>query len=244
MAVRSRHVLASENRAILCYGPDSAALLNAVSRSTLGWSFERALFYDGREVPPFFDVTGFPLQRVKLTRENLQDAIVATGSIPLVLSGVRDIAGARPGVYRDGGVIDYHLDLPHSAEERLTLFPHFYGHIVPGWFDKRLKWRRPQPGNVDRTILISPSDEFVASLPNSKIPDQKRLRELRTGRTRAHLEALRCGLRGTRRRVSRGNGEGPTGGTPRTTVIVLRANNNRGVGWKTHQQRLPGRIRS
>ena len=172
MTVRSRHVLASENRAILAMGLISAALLNAVSRSTLGWSFERALFYDGREVPPFFDVTGFPLQRVKLTRENLQDAIVATGSIPLVLSGVRDIAGARPGVYRDGGVIDYHLDLPHSAEERLTLFPHFYGHIVPGWFDKRLKWRRPQPGNVDRTILISPSDEFVASLPNSKIPDR------------------------------------------------------------------------
>jgi hypothetical protein len=43
---------------------------------------------------------------------------------------------------------------------------------VPGWFDKRLKWRRPQPGNVDRTILISPSDEFVAGLPNGKIPDR------------------------------------------------------------------------
>ncbi len=172
MTVRSRHIMASETRAVLALGLMSAALLNAVSRSTLGWSFERALFYDARDIPPFFDVTGFPLQRVELTAENLQDAIVATGSIPLVLSGVRDIAGARPGVYRDGGVIDYHLDIPHSADERLTLFPHFYGHIVPGWFDKRLKWRRPQPGNVDRTILISPSDEFVASLPNGKIPDR------------------------------------------------------------------------
>jgi hypothetical protein len=172
MTVRSRHVLASENRAVLSLGLISTALLNAASRSTLGWSFERALFYDAREVPPFFDVTGFPLQRVELTADNLQDAIVATGSIPLVLSGVRDIAGARPGVYRDGGVIDYHLDIPHSADERLTLFPHFYGRIVPGWFDKKLKWRRPQPGNVDRTILISPSDDFVARLPNGKIPDR------------------------------------------------------------------------
>ncbi|MGB5630136.1 MAG: hypothetical protein WBM57_12250 [Woeseiaceae bacterium] len=172
MTVRSRHILASEKKAILATGLISAALLNAVSRSTLGWSFERALFYDGREIPPFFDATGFPMQRVQLTAENLQDAIVATGSIPLVLSGVRDIAGARPGVYRDGGVIDYHLDLPHSDGERLTLFPHFYGHIVPGWFDKKLKWRRPQPGNVDRTILISPSDEFVAKLPHGKIPDR------------------------------------------------------------------------
>lgn len=172
MAVRSRHVMASENRVLLAFGLIAAATLNAVSRSTLGWSFERALFYDRREVPPFFDVTGFPLQRIRLTPDNLQDAIVATGSIPLVLSGVRDIAGAQPGVYRDGGVIDYHLDLPHSARERLTLFPHFYGRIVPGWFDKNLKWRRPQAGNVDRTILISPSEEFVAKLPNGKIPDR------------------------------------------------------------------------
>jgi hypothetical protein len=172
MAVRSRHIMASETRAVLALGLVMAALLNALSRPTLGWSFERALFYDERDVPPFFDVTGFPLQRVALSSDNLEDAIVATGSIPLVLSGVRNIDGARPGIYRDGGVIDYHLDLPHSADERLTLFPHFYGRIVPGWFDKKLKWRRPQAGNIDRTILISPSDDFVARLPHGKIPDR------------------------------------------------------------------------
>ncbi|MBT8108893.1 MAG: patatin-like phospholipase family protein [Gammaproteobacteria bacterium] len=172
MAVRSRHVMASERRGVLAIGLVTAALLNALSRATLGWSFERALFYDPRDVPPFFNVRGFPLQRVELTPKNLRDAIVATGSIPLVLSGVPDIDGARPGMYRDGGVIDYHLDLPHSADERLTLFPHFYGRIVPGWFDKKLKWRKPQAGNVDRTILISPSDNFVARLPNGKIPDR------------------------------------------------------------------------
>ncbi len=172
MTVRSRHILASEQKVLLALGLLSAALLNAASRSTLGWFFERALFFDERDRPPFFDVSGFPLQRVALSARNLRDAIVATGAIPLVLSGVPDIVGAKPGVYRDGGVIDYHLDLPHSAQERLTLFPHFYGRIVPGWFDKRLKWRRPQPGNVDRTILVSPSDAFVAGLPNGKIPDR------------------------------------------------------------------------
>ena len=52
------------------------------------------------------------------------------------------------------------------------MFPHFYSRIVPGWFDKKLKWRRPQAGNVERTILVSPSDEFVASLPYGKIPDR------------------------------------------------------------------------
>ena len=172
MAVRARHVMASERPAVLGGALIVAALLNAVSRSTLGWSFERALFYDPRDLPPFFDVDGFPIQRIPLAAANLEDAVVATGSIPLVLSGVRDIAGAAPGVYRDGGVIDYHLDLPHSAAERMTLFPHFYSRIVPGWFDKKLKWRRPQAGNVARTILVSPSDEFVATLPNGKSPDR------------------------------------------------------------------------
>ena len=172
MTARSRHVLASERRAFLGAALLVAASLNAISRATLGWSFERALFYDARDLPPFFDLDGFPLQRIPLSANNLEDAIIASGSIPMVLSGVRDIAGARPGVYRDGGIIDYHLDLPHSGHKRLTLFPHFYSHIVPGWFDKKLKWRRPQPGNVDRTILVSPSDAFVASLPYGKIPDR------------------------------------------------------------------------
>lgn len=172
MAVRSRHALASEARWLLGLGLVAAAGLNLLSRRTLAMFFERALFYDARDIPPFFDASGFVLQRVKLSRDNLEDAIIATGSIPLVLSGVKNINGASPGVYRDGGLIDYHHDLPHSDKGRLTLYPHFYDHIIPGWFDKNLGWRRPRPEHVDRTILISPSAEFVAGLPNGKIPDR------------------------------------------------------------------------
>jgi len=172
MTVRARHIAASEQRVVLAASLMIAASLNALSRRSLAWFFERALFFDGRELPPFFDVEGFPLQRVMLRNDNIEDAILATGSIPLVLSGVRDIAGAAPGIYRDGGVIDYHLDLPQSDSDRLTLYPHFFDRIVPGWFDKKLTWRRPDPANVDRTILVSPSDEFVSRLPSQKIPDR------------------------------------------------------------------------
>jgi hypothetical protein len=90
----------------------------------------------------------------------------------LVLTGLRDIDRAEPGVYRDGGVIDYHLDLPHSHQDRLTLFPHFFDRIVPGWFDKRLTWRKPLPLHIDRTVLVSPSLAFVQRLPGQKIPDR------------------------------------------------------------------------
>lgn len=173
MAVRSRHALASENRWLLGAGLLSAATMNLVSRRSLGLFFERALFFDERDKPPFYDVEGFPIQRTALSHENLADAIVATGSIPLVLTGVVDIQGASRGVYRDGGIIDYHHDLPHGDGERLTLYPHFYDRIVPGWFDKNLSWRKPNPEHVSNTILISPSAEFVSRLPNAKIPDRR-----------------------------------------------------------------------
>ena len=172
MTVRGRHIAASENHIVLAMALVAAASMNALHRKLLGIFFERALFFDARELPPFFDVTGFPLQKIRIRVDNIEDAIVATGSIPLVLSGVKDIEGANSGMYRDGGVIDYHLDIPQSAADRLTLFPHFSDRIIPGWFDKKLFWRGPDPVNFDRTILVHPSAEFVARLPAGKIPDR------------------------------------------------------------------------
>ena len=59
----------------------------------------------------------------------------------MVVEGV-EIPG-RPGeVHWDGGVLDYHLDLDFGPTDGLILYPHFYDHIVPGWFDKALRWRR------------------------------------------------------------------------------------------------------
>ncbi|MCI0516358.1 MAG: patatin-like phospholipase family protein, partial [Woeseiaceae bacterium] len=150
----------------------AAAAANLFSRRSLGAFFARGLFYDPRTLPPFYNVEGFPLHRIRLTGENLVDAIIASGSIPLVLNGVRDIAGAPPGTYRDGGVIDYHLDLPLSDPDRYTLFPHFFDSMKPGWFDKRLSWRRMTPANIDRTIVVYPSPEFIKGLPNAKVPDR------------------------------------------------------------------------
>jgi hypothetical protein len=172
MTVRARHLAAAENKAVLATALLLAASLNALNRKTLGWFFDRALFFDARQLPPFFDVDGFPIQKIRIRASNIEDAIIATGSIPLVMSGVRDIEGADPGIYRDGGIIDYHLDLPHSDGDRLTLFPHFFDRIIPGWFDKKLPWRKPNPLNIDRTILLSPSADFVARLPRGKIPDR------------------------------------------------------------------------
>jgi hypothetical protein len=173
MTVRSRHIMANEHPALLVPTLFVAAAANLVHRRSLGAFFERVLFHDERDRAPFFDAGGFPMRRVPLQEDNLADAVRATGAIPLVLSGVRDIAGAPKGLYRDGGVIDYHLDLPHSADEKLTLYLHFIDRIVPGWFDKKLDWRKPDPDHVRNTILVSPSRNFVDRLPFRKIPDRR-----------------------------------------------------------------------
>ena len=172
LTVRSRFLTASDARPVLWSGLLAAAMANAVSRRTLGAFFARGLFYDPRDLPPFYNATGFPLERIALTADNYVDAVIASGSIPIVLTGVRDIHGAPAGIYRDGGVIDYHLDLPLGEPDRLTLFPHFFDRLIPGWFDKSLRWRRHNPLHTDRTVLICPSHDFIARLPGGKVPDR------------------------------------------------------------------------
>ena len=172
LSVLSRNITSSDIRPLLAAGLLAAITANLISRRALGLFFSRALFFDARDLPPFYNAPGFPMERIRLTEKNLLDAVTASGSIPMVLNGVRDIHGAPSGTYRDGGIIDYHLDLPTSDPDRLTLFPHFFDWLKPGWFDRQLSWRSHDPAHTDRTILVCPSPEFIAALPNAKVPDR------------------------------------------------------------------------
>lgn len=178
MTVRARHLSASESTPVLAAGLTAAMLANQISRKALGGFFERALIHDPRTAPPFLDSDDLPMQRVALSRDNVAEAVLASGAIPLVLHGVRDLPGARAGVYRDGGITDYHFDLPLSCDDGITLYPHFYEHLTPGWFDKRRPSRRPQAAHLERVVLLAPSAEFVAALPGGKIPDRRDFRRM------------------------------------------------------------------
>ena len=191
MTVRSGFLTSSDARMPLRFGLTVSAIANFINRRALGMFFSRALFYDARDLPPCFDVKGFPLHQITLTEDNIIDAAAASGSVPLVISGVANIKGAPNGIYRDGGIIDYHLDLPLSEPDRLTLYPHFFDRLIPGWFDKKLSWRKPDPVHTDRTILICPSAEFVSRLPNEKIPDRSDFATLsQPERTRCWRDAV------------------------------------------------------
>jgi hypothetical protein len=201
ITAEARGPAASSRRGVLTVALALAAAGNLVGRRTLALQLTRCIFHSAGVATPFAHLRDLPTVHRPLTSGNLRAALRASGSIPLLMDGVR-VPGA-PGVHWDGGVLDYHLDLdfvggaapaPTSAGDALdaaldaaddraaddgglVLYPHFYAHLVPGWFDKGLRWRRargPQhAARFRRALLVAPSDAFVASLPGGKIPDRQ-----------------------------------------------------------------------
>jgi len=173
----------------------AAAGWNLLSRRLLAHSFSRVLFAKSRPRIAFDD---FETVTAPLTNENVQHALLASGSIPMVMAGVKTITEI-PGTLFDGGIIDYHFDFGFergrprgrsggqresnedaSPSDDLVLFPHFFDRITPGWFDKPLPWRKPSTEALADVVMIAPSDEFVKRLPGGKVPDRNDFLELET----------------------------------------------------------------
>lgn len=171
ITTEGRGLAASHRRILLAASMVVAAAGNLLSRRTLSLQMRRFIFHTAGDTTPFVGIEDFATTHLPLTRENIRPALLATASIPLVLEGVA-IPGTT-GVHWDGGVLDYHLDLNFGGGKGLILYPHFYSHVVPGWFDKSLSWRRAPVDNFRRALIIAPSDDFVAALPGGKIPDRK-----------------------------------------------------------------------
>jgi hypothetical protein len=169
---RCKGLLKQEQLILQWAGLALAAGVNLLSRKSLGYFLERALFCGPGPPPPFAAMDQFPINRYELTPANFKAALLSSGSIPVAMEGVSDIDGAL-GLFRDGGILDYHLDIPFLPEsDGLVLYPHFYQTITPGWFDKGLH-RSPCEKNMENVVLVAPSNRFVKSLPLGKIPDRK-----------------------------------------------------------------------
>ncbi|MBP5078342.1 patatin-like phospholipase family protein [Pseudomonas chlororaphis] len=171
MVVKSHGLLADDHRGRLGLGLSSVIADNLRGRARLSRHFERLVLHDPRLAPPLRALDDFPSRFVPLDIGNLRQALLASGSIPMVMQGVRDLPGAGAGTFRDGGLLDYHLDLPYSGDD-IVLYPHFTDRVIPGWFDKTLPWRRGNPGRLQDVLLLAPSKEYLARLPYGKLPDR------------------------------------------------------------------------
>ncbi len=172
VTARGKGPSASRSSALLATGMGAAALGNTISRRLLRHHFQRVVFHSGAAASPGLDLSDFDTAYVPLDEDSVLPALHASGAIPFVLTGERNIAHAPAGQYWDGGIIDYHFDLGQYRGDGLILYPHFQAGIVPGWFDKFLPWRKRPVSEADNLVLLCPSDEFIASLPHGKIPDR------------------------------------------------------------------------
>lgn len=169
--VRARGLLRHEQRAPLLAGLALAAACNTLGRTQLRHVFERLICHDARSALAFSPQDKLPTQQVALSAANLLPALLGTTGVPGLFDGVA-IPGASAGVYRDGGLLDYHLDYPWQQQAGITLYLHYQPRIVPGWFDKLLPWRQPVASHHSNTLLVTPSPAYLATLALGRLPDR------------------------------------------------------------------------
>jgi hypothetical protein len=177
LAVRGRWPLTRDSKYGTPLGFGMAAMANVLGRKHLSRFIDRTVFHDPRSPLEFFHgekrFDPFHTHAVTLDSANLGEVLLASASIPMILEGVANIPSAPAGIYWDGGIIDYHLHLPYHHSKGLVLYPHFTDHIVPGWLDKAMPWRRARGPWLDNMVLVAPSREYLAKLPYGRLPSRK-----------------------------------------------------------------------
>lgn len=149
----------------------TSILLNRLDRGLLKHQYQRFVFHHPNSRVTISDSYNFKTTYQPLCKDNLKQALLASGSIPMVMEGVNKINGSPQGMYRDGGIIDYHFDVQITPSDQLTLYPHFNATPKAGWFDKNLN-RSVNKKHYDNVVMLVPSNEFIDSLPFKKIPDR------------------------------------------------------------------------
>jgi len=172
VTARGRGPAGANNSMGLATGMAAAAITNSMSRALLPLHFQRVVFHSTQTPDGTLPLSSFNTRYCQLRPETLVRSLHASGAIPFVLSGERDIPGAPAGQYWDGGIIDYHFDLNDYRGDGLMLYPHFSAKVIPGWFDKFLPWRSASLAGRDKLVMLCPSESFIASLPLQKIPDR------------------------------------------------------------------------
>jgi len=173
ITARARGLVASENHWLQKTGLLMCLVFNYFSRNNIHKFAERIVFYNASKPPAFCLKSYFQGDYVPLNEINFKYAVLASGAIPLVIHGVRDIYGAPRGVYRDGGLIDYHLTHQFAERENeIVLFFHHQERIIPGWLDKKITKRVPDAQTLENVLMVFPSQNFIENLPCGKVPDR------------------------------------------------------------------------
>ena len=173
ISARAKNLTASEQSWLQKIGLATCFVSNLLFPGTIHRFFERIVFFSGPKPPPFCLNGGYRGQYIPLNHFNFKHAVLSSGAIPIVVAGVQDIFGAPRGIYRDGGLVDYHINESfHGRNDEVTLFFHHQEQSKPTWMDKNLQKRRSPEHLMDNVLMVYPSPVFVSTLPDRKIPDR------------------------------------------------------------------------
>lgn len=171
LSVKAQHIFQSDKALPLLASVAGIVGTTAIARKHSRYFMQRVISQPLSGTQFKIGDDGFTTHYHALTEQSVTPWLMASASIPGVMAAIRDIPDVPQGSYRDGGLIDYHIDLPFQSQG-IVLYPHFTDSITPGWFDKLFK-RQANPENQARTLLLSPSQEYLASLPLGRLPDRK-----------------------------------------------------------------------
>ena len=173
VTARGKGWLSSDQRLLKTLGFAYSFTANAAGRSKVKRVAERVVFSTAGKLPYPAEKDVLPTVQSILNGENILPALRASGSIPFMMEGIKDIPSAPRGTYWDGGITDYHIALPYDIEG-IVLHPHFLPFVLPGWLDKKIPWnRKAHPSLMSKVLLVTPSESFVESLPRKQISDMK-----------------------------------------------------------------------
>lgn len=107
-----------------------------------------------------------------LTRGNAHAVALASGTVPLYMHPVQDIASAPAGAYIDGGLTDYHVHANLRGTGGVVLAFLHQRKVLSAWLDRFTPWRQTPPTALEDLLLVYPDPEFVRSLPGSVVPSR------------------------------------------------------------------------
>lgn len=180
-AVACNGSLAAHNQSAQARGMSYLALQNLLGKQAMSRHLKRVIFSAPKKTGSGVGICSSDRVDsiyVSLDKNNLRDAIRASGSIPFYMHGVDwsldKTDGEQTQVFRDGGLLDYHPS-PSNFEinqSGLVLYPHFFDRIVETWFDKFLPWRQLPASRHEDTILLYPGEGYTRRLEMGRIPDR------------------------------------------------------------------------
>jgi hypothetical protein len=173
VAVRNRKLLNGRSKLAQGLGLLTAATGNILSSKIVESLYPRVIISPGNSTDPYH----FEPETITLTDQNLSQALVASGAIPMVMEPTK-IQGGVDRWYWDGGMVDYHFPGPFNVDDGLVFYPHFFPKIVPGWFDKGIPWRKAKAKNYENVVMLAPTQDFIDKLPYGKIPDRNDFNKL------------------------------------------------------------------